>query len=257
MNLPTVQSTSLAALPKISHLFTTRNGGISQNEYASLNCSRFSGDSPFRVDENHGRIVKAMGSQRLISLKQVHGKTVFAVDRTWTGREKVEGDGMVTTDPGVALAVMVADCAPVLFADSRNRVIGAAHAGWRGALSGITDNVIEEMCAQGAERGLITAAIGPAIQQASYEVGQEFMTRFLASDGCRCRQFFHVEEESIYFDLPGYIAGRLAEQGISHIDCLPHDTYSMEQEFFSYRRNCKRGEINYGRQTGTISLIGE
>lgn len=255
MNLPTIQSASLSELPNVSHLFTTRNGGVSQNEYASLNCGRFSGDDPSRIYENHGRIIEAMGSEKLISLKQVHGKTVLTIDRTWTGRENAKGDGMVTKDSGMALAVMAADCVPVLFADSRNRVVGAAHAGWKGALSGITDNVVKEMCLLGAEPGSITAAIGPAIQRASYEVGQKFMEHFVASDGNRCRQFFHFEEESIYFDLPGYIAGRLAEQGVSHIDCLSQDTYSMEQEFFSYRRSCKRGEMDYGRQTGAISLI--
>lgn len=256
MNLPTIKSASLAALPNISHLFTTRNGGVSQNEYASLNCSRFSGDDPLRVDVNCKRIVEAMDSERLISLKQVHSRNVFIVDRTWTGREYAEGDGMVTTDPGVVLAVMTADCVPVLFADSGNRVVGAAHAGWKGALSGITDNVVKEMCMLGAERGSITAAIGPAIQQASYEVGQEFMRHFMTSDGNRCKQFFHFDKKGIRFDLPGYIAAHLVEQGISHIDYLPQDTYSMEQEFFSYRRSCKRGETDYGRQAGAISLIG-
>ncbi len=197
-----------------------------------------------------------MGSRRLISLKQVHGNIVFVVNHTWTGQENTEGDGMATTNPGMALAVMTADCAPVLFADPGNRVIGAAHAGWKGALSGITDNVVKEMCALGAERSSITAAIGPAIQQSSYEVGEEFMRHFLDSDGRRCRKFFHFEEEGIYFDLPGYIAMRLAEQGIAHVDCLSQDTCSMEQEFFSYRRSCKRGETDYGRQIGAISLTG-
>jgi len=255
MSLPIIQSASLAALPNISHLFTTRNGGVSQNEYASLNCGRFSGDDPFRVAENHGRVIEAMGSGRLISLKQVHGKTALTVDHTWTGRENTEGDGMVTAVPGMALAVMAADCAPVLLADARNRVIGAAHAGWKGALSGITDKVIEKMCALGAERESITVAIGPAIQQSSYEVGQEFMRHFVVSGGSRCRQFFQFYEGSIYFDLPGYVAGCLAEQGIAHIDCLPQDTYSMEQEFFSYRRSSKQGETDYGRQAGAISLV--
>ncbi len=254
MELPKIQSTSLAALPAISHIFTTRYGGVSENEYASLNCSRFSGDNLARVKRNHQLVIEAIGSKKLISLKQVHSNKVITIDCTWTGQEVIEGDGLVTTNPDLAITVLVADCAPVLFADSKNRVIGAAHAGWRGALSGITDHVINRMCAFGAERRSIVAAVGPAIQQASYEVGEEFMQYFSDSES---KQFFQIDNTGIFFDLPGYIVQRMAARGISHIDRLPHDTFSMEHEFFSYRRSCKRGETNCGRQIGSICLIGE
>ncbi|MCY4050711.1 MAG: peptidoglycan editing factor PgeF [Gammaproteobacteria bacterium] len=254
MELPKIQSASLVVLPTISHIFTTRNGGVSEKEYASLNCSRFSGDNLSHVEQNHQRVIHAIGSKKLINLKQVHSNTVITIDCTWTGREVVEGDGLVTANPNLALAVVVADCAPVLFADSENGVIGAAHAGWRGALSGIVDNVVNRMCALGAERRSIVAAVGPSIQQTSYEVGEEFMEYFLGSGDHQNKQYFHIDDTGIYFDLPGYIVKRMTAQGITQIDRLLYDTYSMEQEFFSYRRSCKRGETNYGRQVGAISL---
>lgn len=255
MQLPNLQSTRLASLPNISHLFTTRRGGVSKGQYSSLNCSRYSGDELTCIEENQRRILKAMGSKKLASLRQVHSNTVFNIDKSWADQDKVEGDGMVTRESGVALAVMGADCAPVLLADPKNKIIGAAHAGWKGALSGIVDNVIHSMCKLGAERELIVAAIGPAIQQASYEVGQAFMEHFISTEGTRCQRFFCVNLGRIHFDLPGYIVERLKFQGILHIDCLPQDTCSMEQEFFSYRRISQQGEADYGRQLGAICLF--
>lgn len=256
MGLPQIKSAEMASLPKIAHIFTTRRGGVSTQAYASLNCSRFSGDRSECIQENHRRILEAIGSQKLVSLKQVHGNVVRTIDQSWTGSETVAGDGLASRESGVALGVMGADCAPVLFADSKNRVVGAAHAGWKGALSGITDKVIARMCELGAERDWIVAAIGPAIQQLSYEVGQEFKNHFVAASGAGCKKFFCWQSGQVHFDLPGYIEDRLASQGITLIDCLRHDTFSMEQEFFSYRRACKHGEKNCGRQTGAISLIG-
>ncbi|MXZ81225.1 MAG: peptidoglycan editing factor PgeF [Gammaproteobacteria bacterium] len=257
MDLPVIRSASMASLSGIAHAFTTRNGGVSEGEYSSLNCGRFSGDRPERIEENHRRVLKALGARRLISLRQVHSARVHTIDPSWNGREMVEGDGMVSTDPGMALGVMGADCAPVLLADPENGVVGAAHAGWKGALSDITGNVIGRMCELGARRESVVAVVGPAIQQSSYEVGREFMDRFIESGGTGCERFFDLSRDSIHFDLPGYVVERLKSQGVRHVDCLPHDTCSMTEEFFSYRRNCKRGETRYGRQVGAICLVGE
>ena len=249
------KSAVLTGCSGIAHGFFSRNGGVSSNEYDSLNCSLSSGDGVHEVAENRSRVSMALGCDSIISLRQIHSNRVFVVDRSWDGNQVVEGDGMVTIDSGIALGVLGADCAPVLFADSDVGIIGAAHAGWKGAVLGVTDNIIKVMCDLGSRPDKIRASVGPAIQQRSYEVGLEFAGNFAAQSEIECGDFFLYSDNTAYFDLPGYILKRLELAGIEQVDVLDEDTYTDEQNFFSYRRMCHRKEQKYGRQIGAISLV--
>ncbi len=245
------------AAPGIAHGFCCREGGVSTGLYASLNCGPGSKDDAAAVAENRRRVAAALAPEtQLISLTQIHSVTVRNVP-LWDARE---GDGMVTATPGLALGILTADCAPVLLADLRARVIGAAHAGWKGALGpseggGVLENTIAAMERLGAVRERIHAAIGPCISQRNYEVGWEFRDRFLEL-GLRNRKFFvPSDKEGHYrFDLEGYAASRLTSAGIASVRPLGVCTYPPENGFFSFRRTTHAGEPDYGRQVSAIAL---
>ncbi|MEO5773428.1 MAG: peptidoglycan editing factor PgeF [Sphingomicrobium sp.] len=236
------------------HGFLGRRGGVSTGEMAGLNVGPGSGDDPQALRENQARAVKAVlpGSQ-LVLMHQIHSADVAVVTDPWPITARPEGDGMVTDRPGLLLGILTADCAPVLFADEPAGVIGAAHAGWRGALSGVTDAVIEAMETLGANRDRIHAAVGPCIARDSYEVDEAFRARFLADDESNTRFFSQSAGDKPHFDLQAYVAARLAGAGIASVEALHLDTYADEQRFFSFRRATHRGESSYGRQ---VSLIG-
>lgn len=245
-------------VPGIAHGFFQREGGVSDGIYASLNCGPGSRDLPERVEENRRRAAAALGEGiELVTLYQIHSAIVRPVPLAGDMRE---GDAMVTATPGLALGILTADCAPVLFVEPHARVIGAAHAGWKGALGtreggGILENTVAAMEALGARRENIRAAIGPAITQDNYEVGWEFRDRFL-EPGLRNRRFFAPSDrEGHYrFDLKGYAAHRLEQAGIAGVEMLPACTYPPDNGFFSFRRTTHKGEPDYGRQVSAIAL---
>jgi YfiH family protein len=249
-------STLLQSIEPVRHGFFTRLGGVSSGIFSTLNCSLFSEDEPNSVRTNRSRVMQRLHSKTLFSLKQIHSNNVVVIDGNSDSNRVVQADAMVTDRIGVALGVMGADCAAVLFADLDNRIIAAAHSGWQGALSGVTDNVIDTMCDLGARKGRIAAAIGPAIQKQSYEVGDEFMSRFLKQSDMECEDCFSLGQngQGIHFDLPLYLEHRLFHAGVDQVDRLVEDTYSDEKQFFSYRRSCHKGEEFYGRQISAISL---
>jgi len=242
--------------PEISHGFFTRKGGCSTGLYHSLNCGPGSDDLPENVTENRRRALsclKAPGAS-ISGLYQVHSSVTHTLDTAWKAGQLPEGDAMVTDRKNIALAILTADCAPVLLADPVHRVIGAAHAGWRGALGGILENTIEKMCRIGAKRRNIIAAVGPAIGQKNYQVGAEFRKEFTRHTP-DYRIFFAPDGERYLFDLKGFISQRLKNSNIADISLLPHDTYADADDFFSYRRATHRGEKDYGRQISLITLL--
>jgi YfiH family protein len=243
--------------PGIRHAFFTRRGGVSGGMFASLNCGFGSRDTPEAVAENRAIAASRLdlSADRLVSCHQVHGTTAITVEGTWPHAKNPRADGMVTAAPGIALGVLAADCAPVLFADPEARVIGAAHGGWRGALAGVMEATVAALTRVGARPSRIRAGIGPCIAQPSYEVGGEFHATFAAADPDN-RRFFRPAPRSghFLFDLPGYIADRLSRLGLAAIERAPHDTAAEEDLFFSYRRACRRGEPDYGRGLAAIAL---
>lgn len=242
--------------PGIAHGFFGREGGVSEGIYASLNCGPGSKDDPAAVAENRQRVALALGPEpQLVSLSQIHSAMVHTLPM-WDSRP--EGDAMVTAMPGLALSILTADCAPVLFADVKAKVIGAAHAGWKGALGGVLEATIAAMEKLGAQKERIRAAIGPCISQQNYEVGFDFRDRFLEQGGLRMRKFFvpSGEEGRYRFDLEGYAAHRLAQAGVEMVERMGVCTYPPENGFFSYRRATHRGEPDYGRQISSILITG-
>jgi polyphenol oxidase len=251
---------TLAALDTgagIRHGFCTREGGVSRGIYAALNCGFGSKDSPHAVAENRAIAAARLGvaPERLVSCYQVHGTEVVTVERPWRRENNPRADAMVTTVPGIALGILAADCAPVLFADPDARVVGAAHGGWRGALAGIAEATVAAMEAQGARRERIRAGIGPCIAQQSYEVGPDFAAAFAAADQASGGFFRPAARPGhLLFDLPGYLAHRLARLGLAAIEQSGRDTLSEEALFFSYRRACRNGEDDYGRLLAAIAI---
>jgi polyphenol oxidase len=253
-----IESEVLAALPGVRHGFFSREGGVSSGAYATLNCGLGSGDDPASVRENRRRAMAEFGLEEkaLVSAYQVHSATALVVETPWSHDARPRVDGFVTRQRGIALGVLAADCTPVLFVEPERRIVGAAHAGWRGALSGILEATVDAMAGLGADRKLIRAAIGPTIAQASYEVGPEFPAPFLARNGPDSAFFAPSGRAGHFmFDLPGYVASRLAALGIGAIDRLAHDTYAERERFFSYRRNTHEGIKDYGRGLSAIALI--
>ena len=248
--------------PGIAHGFFDREGGVSTGIYESLNCGPGSKDAPEAVAENRRRVATALipGNEppQLVSLNQVHSAIVHALP-AWGAEDgkRLEGDAMVTATPGLALGILTADCAPVLLADPRARVIGAAHAGWKGALGGVLEATLEAMEKLGAQRMRIQAVIGPCISQDAYEVGWDFRDRFLEL-GLKHRRFFvPSDKEGHYrFDLPGYTAHRLTAAGAGSVESLGVCTYPPENGYFSFRRTTHAGEPDYGRQISAIVLTG-
>lgn len=251
-----IRSSDLDPLPGVRHGFFTRREGVSEGIYASLNCGLGSGDAPERVRENRARAMARLGvpAAPLCTPHQVHGTGVVRIEAAWAASERPRADAVVTDRPGLALGVLTADCAPLLLADPAARVVGAAHAGWKGALAGVVEAVVAAMAALGAEPAHICAAIGPCILQASYEVGPEFPGPFLAQD--RASEAFFAPAAGRYrFDLPGYLCRRLAACGIA-AHHVAEDTCADAARFFSYRRTCKEGGGDYGRLLSAIVLEG-
>ena len=247
---------ALSALPQISHAFFTRKGGASEGIHASLNGGIGSSDDPERVLENRRRMAQALSvaPDALISVYQVHSPDAVLVEGPW-GAERPKADAMVTKVPGLALAITTADCGPVLFADAQAGVIGAAHAGWRGAVTGVLESTVEAMERLGAQRSRIIAVLGPTISQAAYEVGPDFVQRF-AEEAPGHERFFQPCEKPGHamFDLPGFIGARLNAAGIGSFTNLGLCTYSDEEHFYSYRRTTHRKEPDYGRLISAIAL---
>ncbi len=244
-------------VPGVRHAFFTREGGVSAGLYAGLNAGLGTEDDPGAVRENRSRIAAYLGvvPERLACPWQIHSATALLVDGPFTG-ERPKADALVTAIPGLALGVVTADCGPVLFADPETGIVGAAHAGWQGALAGIVESTVATMERAGARRDRIRAALGPSISQDSYEVGPEFVDRFLAADPAH-DQFFRQAERPghAYFDLPRFILARLAAAGV-RAERIGACTYREEERFFSYRRSTHRGESDYGRQLSAIAWMG-
>jgi YfiH family protein len=247
----------LADIPGLAHGFFTREGGVSAGLYASLNCGFGSSDAPENVAENRARVAGRLGlaADRLVTCYQVHSPTVVEVEAPWRREENPRADAMVTRQRGLALGILTADCAPVLFADAEAGVIGAAHAGWRGAVSGVVEATLGAMEKLGARRDRVRAAVGPCIAQPSYEVGPEFPSPFVAEDAANGR-FFQTAPRAghFLFDLRGYVCERLRRAGIAAFELSRDDTAADEGRFFSYRRSCLTGEKDYGREISVIAL---
>lgn len=249
--------------PGIAHGFFGRAGGVSTGVYDSLNCGPGSSDDPNAVAENRRLAIAALAPQspgRLVSLSQIHSAIVHILPLQDGAASRPQGDAMVTAAPGLALGILTADCAPVLLADPQAKVIGAAHAGWKGALGleagGVVEAALDAMEKLGARRNRIRAAIGPCICQDNYEVGWEFRDRFL--EPAQRRFFIPSGKEGHYrFDLAGYVAHRLTSAGIESVETLDVCTYPPENGFFSFRRTTHAGEPDYGRQLSTIMLNGQ
>ncbi|MDA0924409.1 MAG: peptidoglycan editing factor PgeF [Proteobacteria bacterium] len=241
-------------LDGVAHGFFGRRGGASSGIFEGLNCGGGSSDQAEIVAMNRDRVADAIGvsPERLVSVHQVHSATAVTLHERPV--ERPRADAIVTNTPGLALAILTADCQPVLFADRNAGVIGAAHAGWRGALDGVLEATINEMIAAGGARENIHAVIGPTISQRAYEVGQEFLERFLDEDPDSARFFINGQEGRYLFDLPGYGLMRLRAAGIGSAEWTHHCTYSDEARFYSYRRATHRGEADYGRLISVIRL---
>jgi YfiH family protein len=244
-------------LSGIRHGFFTRKGGVSGGIYASLNCGWGSHDDPAHVRENRERVARHFGiaGTQLLSLYQVHGDKVITVESVWARENNPQADAMVTRKPGIAIGVLAADCVPVLFADMKNGVIGAAHAGWKGAFAGVIGQTVNAMLALGADSQTIHAAIGPCIGPKSYEVSTEFREKFLSRDANFTRYFAAgMRPEHFLFDIRAFVRMLLAEAGVDHVNTLENDTYIEEDTFFSFRRTTHKEEPDYGRQISAIML---
>jgi YfiH family protein len=243
------------ALSGVAHGFLGRRGGVSEGEMWGLNVGYGSGDHPERIAENRKRVIEAvLPGATLATVHQVHSATAVPVEHAWPQDERPHADALVTDRPGLLLGVLTADCAPVLFADLETRVIGAAHAGWRGAVAGVTDQTIAAMERLGARRDRIEAAVGPCIAQRSYEVEETFRSQFLEQGDGNDRFFVTGRQGKPHFDLPGYVQHRLTAAGIRNALSLDLDTYSSPDLFYSYRRSTHLGEPSYGRQISVIGL---
>ena len=241
------------ALSGAAHGFLGRRGGGSQGLHAGLNVS-YSEDDPAHTSENRRRAGEAvLPGARLLTCYQIHSPDVATVTAPWDDADRPKADALVTTEHGLLLGVLTADCAPVLFHDPAAGVIGAAHAGWKGAIGGVTDRTVEAMEALGADRARIAAVVGPCIAQKSYEVDAAFEARFTAEEEANARFFKAGRAGHSWFDLEGYVAARLAAFGIGTVGMLGEDTYAQADRFYSFRRSTHSGEAGYGRQ---ISLIG-
>ncbi len=252
-----VQSSALNALPAIRHAFFTREGGASEGLYASLNGGVGSRDDQKHVAENRARMARALGAAppHLLSVFQIHSADVVVAERPWSADARPRADAIVTKVPGLAIGASTADCGPVLFADEQARVIGAAHAGWRGAFGGVLEATLVAMEQLGASRHRVVAALGPMIRQDNYEVGEDFVRSFVAQNATNTRFFKpSPREHHAQFDLPGYIAHRLRRAQVGKVEDLGLCTYADPARFFSYRRATHRGEGDYGRHINAIVL---
>ncbi len=255
-DVPMLTSPMLSALPGVRHAFFTRQGGVSEGLYGSLNVGRGSGDDAERVEENRRRALAALdpAAMSLVTAYQVHSADVVVAQSAWFA-EPPRADAVVTRQPGLACGALAADCAPVLIADPEARVVSAAHAGWRGALDGVVEAAIAAMVGQGASPERMVAAVGPCIGPASYEVGLEFADRFETADPLNARFFVMAgKPDKRLFDLPGYVLSRLERAGVENAEWIGRDTLVDETRFFSNRRAVHRGEADYGRLLSAITL---
>ena len=242
-------------LPDFPHGFFTRHGGVSLGGYASLNCGLGSQDAPAAVHENRARVARFLTAEGLITAHQVHSATAVVAEHAWSLEERPRADAIVTATPGLAVGVLTADCAPVLFADPEARVVAAAHAGWRGAFGGVIESTLATIERLGGRRERVHAAVGPCIGQAAYEVGPEFERDFLTQDGANARFFSRQAPHSRpHFDLARYIEHRLRQAGVGSVQSLARCTYALGDDFFSYRRSRAQKEADYGRQISAIAL---
>jgi polyphenol oxidase len=253
----TMLHSALLSIPGIRHAFFTRDGGVSDGVYASLNAGLGSRDVPERVAENRARMAAALGvaPERFVTAYQVHSPDVVVATKPWSRADAPRADAVVTRVPGLAIGVTTADCGPLLLADREAGVVGAAHAGWRGALSGVAEAAVAAMEQLGASCRRIVVALGPMIRQPNYEVGPDFVARFATEDPGSDRFFAPAARDGhAMFDLPGYIAARLQRVDVGRIEDLGHCTYADEARFFSYRRSTHRAEADYGRHISAIAL---
>ena len=251
MSVEVIRADCLTAVP---HGFLGRRGGVSTGMLAGLNVGTGSGDDPEAIAENKRRAVDAvLPGAELATVYQVHSAEARYVAEPWPLEQRPQADAMVTDRPGLLLGILTADCAPVLFADRQAGIVGAAHAGWRGALAGVTDSAISAMEEIGAQRDRIAAVIGPCIALPSYEVDEAFRDRVIEADPANGRFFMPAASDGLHFDLPAYLRHRLTAAGIGTVETIHLDTYSNADRFYSYRRATQLGEPDYGRQ---ISLIG-
>ena len=255
MSLPVVQSPLLSALPGVRHAFFTRQGGVSKGLFDSLNVGRGSSDEAADVGENRARAAGWFGvmPDALNTCYQIHSARALTAEAPW-GRYRPEGDGVVTDQRSVVCGALHADCAPVLIADPKARVVAAAHAGWKGALTGIVAETVAAMERLGANRADMVAAVGPCISQASYEVGEEFEATFLEADPAHAAWFAPGAPGKRQFDLPGFVLSRLADAGVTRAEWVGRDTCTEGALFFSNRRAFKQGEPDYGRLLSAIML---
>ncbi len=245
----------------VFHGFFTRKGGVSKGVYEGLNCGLGSGDNRDDISENRSLVAKKAGvsPDKLLSVYQVHGSNVVTVEAPWPEEERPHADALVCDKAGMALSILTADCAPVLFMGHKkdaSPVVGAAHAGWQGALTSVMENTLEAMKVLGAQEQSLRACIGPCIAQASYEVSSDFVPPFIEEDKS-AEYFFKVGQKDGHakFDLSGYCSWRLARYGLKNVSLLGLDTYAHEENFYSYRRATHRNEKDYGRQMSVISIL--
>lgn len=251
MSVEVIHASTLGAVP---HGFLGRRGGVSEGVLAGLNVGTGSSDDREAIAENRRRAVAAvLPRAELATVHQVHSAEAVYVAAPWPQQERPRADAMVTDRSGLLLGILTADCAPVLLADAEAGIVGAAHAGWRGALAGVTDSAIAAMESIGARRDRIAAAIGPCIALPSYEVDEAFRERFVEADAANDRFFMTAAADTLHFDLPAYVRHRLVAAGVNEVETIHLDTYSNPDRFFSYRRSTHAGEPDYGRQ---VSLVG-
>ena len=252
-----IEASGLSSINGIVHGFFTRQGGVSDGVYGSLNAGYGSDDDGAKVAENRRRIAAQLGvdNQHLLTIRQWHSADAVVADKPWDARRPPDGDAVVTDKPGIAAAVLTADCTPVLFSSADGGVVGAAHAGWKGAIGGILDTTVARMKRLGAKD--IHAVIGPTISQLNYEVGPEYRAQFVERDAASDRFFIPSEKSGHFmFDLPGFVRARLDDLELASIEDTALCTYADEQRFFSYRRTVHRGEPDYGRQLSAICIKG-
>ena len=252
-----LQAHALSNLPGIRHAFFTRAGGVSQGIYESLNSGVGSNDDPANVTENRARMAASLGvaPERFLTAYQIHSPQVVTVEAPWSPSERPKADAIVTRTPGLAIGVSTADCGPVLLADPEARVIGAAHAGWRGALTGVIEATVAAMETLGAKRDRMVAAAGPMIRQPNYEVGQDLLDRFVAVEPSNVRFFIRANRpDHMMFDLAGYVVSQLRRAEIAQIEDVGLCTYANPAQFYSYRRATHLAEPDYGRHVNAIVL---
>jgi len=252
-----IRSDLLSAMTSVSHGFFTREDGVSTGIYAGRNCGLGSDDLRAHVVENRGRVADDLGiaREKLLTVHQVHSPSVVEVSNLWEPNAAPHADAMVTKDRGIVLGILTADCTPVLFSDKKAGVIGAAHAGWKGALGGVLEATVQAMTKLGATRENIAACVGPCISQANYEVGAGFETNFTSQDPAYAPYFIDSARDGHrQFDLTGFTRDRLQNQGLAGVEVIAQCTYADPQHFFSYRRTTHAGEPDYGRQISAIAL---